>query len=403
MFSGNESDKPKMNQPGSTDTSSSQKPDQMSITPNKLPDRLSVCWVGLQETLEMSGRILGPLAVGLCDEFVDLTLVCPEEADLRDLPSPPVRLIKHGPVRWPILHGHRIAQLEKAVLQVKPHLIHALDAKSVPLARSLAQLCSVDYIATFWSLGDSKHMRIIHHHPAAVLAADGAIANDLMRHHWTSVDRIDVVPPGVHQVRKPTCFTDPTRSGAIILSGPLDCAPAFATCIRSFSELFKAGFDCSFFVIVGGKAERQLRRLVEQLGLRHEVTFVDRKPMSRLPGIFKASDIYISAGPDQKVDVHALLAMAAGVPVLATKKAVGQFIHDADAAIVFDANDVKSLTAKLAGLLENPDEARSVAQRSLDYLQKHHTAAKMVTAHLDLYKDVISRQVISANKQAPAA
>ena len=95
--------------------------------------------------------------------------------------------------------------------------------------------------------------------------------------------------------------------------------------------------------------------------------------------------------------------MAAGVPVLATKKAVGQFIHAADTAIVFDANDGKSLTAKLAGLLENPDQARSVAQRSLDYLQANHTAAKMVLAHLGLYRDVISRQVISANKQTPAA
>ncbi len=392
-----------MNQPGSSDCETARNPDQTNIAPNKLPDRLGICWVGSQKTLELLGRILGPLAIGLCDEFVDLTLVCPEDTDLRDLPSPPVKLIKHGPVRWPILHGHRIAQLEKAVSQVKPHLIHALDATSVPLARRLGQLCSVDHVATVWSLGDSKHMGILHHHPAAVLATDGAIADDLLQHHWTPTDRIDVVPPGVHQVRKPTCFTDPTRCGTIILSGQKDHAPAFATAIESFAQLFKAGFDCSFFVIVGGKAERQLRLLVEQLGLRHEVTFVDRKPMSRLPGIFKASDIYISAGPDQKVDVHALLAMAAGVPVLATKKAVGQFIHAAGAAIVFDANDVKSLTAKLAGLLENHDEALAAAQRSLDYLQENHTAAKMVLTHLDLYRDVISHKAISANKQVPAA
>ncbi len=389
MFLGNESNELDSNERDSTGS--------------KRPELLRICWVGSQETLETSGRILGPLAIGLCDEFVELTLVCPEAADLSGLPSPPIKLIQHLPVNWPILHGYRISQLERAVSQAKPHLIHALDAASVPLARRLGQLCGVNHVATAWSLGDSKHMGILHHRPSAVLAADREVADDLIRHHWTPADRIEVIPPGVLQVRKPTCFADPSHSGTIILSGPLDCAPAFATAIESFAELLEADFDCSFFVIVGGKAERQLRRLVEQLGLRHDVTFVDRKPMSRLPGIFKASDIYISVGPDQKLDVHALLAMAAGVPVLATKKAVGQFVHNADAAIRIDANDSKRLTAKLASLLKNPDEARSAAQRSLDYLQENHTAAKMVHSHLEVYGDIVSSQPAPGHSQVPAA
>ncbi len=397
MFSVNESDKQEIDQAFSADC---------ETAPSKLQQPLRICWIGSQETIESSGRILGPLAVGLCDEFVELTLVCPEAADLRDLPSPPVKIIKHLPVRWPILHGYRINQLKKAVLQAfpkKPHLIHALDAASVPMARRLAQRCGVDHVATAWSLGDCKHMGILHHRPAAVLATDRAVADDIMRHHWNPTDRIEVVPPGVHQVLKATCFTDPSRCATIILSGPRDNAPGFVTAIESFGELLESDYDCSFFIIVGGKAERQLRRLVEQLGLRHEVTFVDRKPMSRLPGIFKASDIYISAGPDQKLDVHALLAMSAGVPVLAAKKAVGAFVHNTDTAIVFDPNDRKSLTAELIGLLENHDRARSTAQNSLDYLKEHHTAAKMVLSHLNLYKDVISSPATPVNKQAPAA
>ena len=55
--------------------------------------RIRVAWVAGPDTVEQYGRALQPLAIGLLDELIDIVALCPQGADVQELPSPPVETL----------------------------------------------------------------------------------------------------------------------------------------------------------------------------------------------------------------------------------------------------------------------------------------------------------------------
>ena len=231
----------------------------------------------------------------------------------------------------------------------------------------------------------------------AVLAASAPILKDLRRHHVASAQNMHLVRPGVYQVKHATCFIEPQYSITIVAGGSLDDYAAMASVIRSFADISTRKYDCAFFIIGNGHHERPLRLLAERLSLQHQLTFADRQPTAQLPGIFKAADIFISPSPPRRLDVHALLAMAAGVPVLSGGEGAGDFLRDGQTAMLYRKNDSAALTAKLLSLLEDRARTRSLAENALAYLRENHSPAHMVGELAKIYRQAL------AEKKEPVA
>ncbi len=358
------------------------------VTAEPLPRAIRVGWVAGPTTLAEYGRALQPLAIGLMDELVEITALCPEGADAQELPSPPAEMIPYGRVRWWRFHAGQVDTLAAEVRRRKLDLLHALDADAWPLTAKLAELAGLNAIVSAWGLGDTRKLGHLRGPAATVLAASRPIRDKLLARRTAAAERILLVRPGVYQGRQATCFPDPDYRVSIVAGGCLDDFATFAAVIRSFAGLRAGEHNCVFFILGNGRAEKQLRSLAETLGIRSELTFVDRQPPRLLPEIFKAADIYVSPVPSRAIDMASLLAMAGGVPVLAAARGASDFLIDGQTVTTFARGDAADLTTKLSAMLADHSAACEQAERALAHLRANHSPAGAVTAVTRAYRQV---------------
>ncbi len=347
---------------------------------------LRVAWVAAEGTLERLSRIIEPLSIGLMDELIDVIGVCPDGADASCLPSPPMKIHRYLPLRWWRIGDGCIAGVSEKLRADKPSLVHALDGDSLKYARRLARRLGVPYAVSSYSLWDHRRLGTLRDRCAGVLAASEPIQRNLLRHRTASPEKIHLVRPGVYQMPHATCFTEDGRTTAIVAGGSMERFRDLSVLLECFAELHLRNYDCAFFIIGGGRIQRRLRKRVEELSLREVLTFADARPVSRLPGIFKAADIYIAVHSSHSLDTESLLAVSAGVPVLTSGSEASDFLVDGRTAMSFSLRDASGLTMKLAALLDDTDAARSLAESALSYLREYYQASRMVSDVARIYR-----------------
>lgn len=331
-------------------------------------------------------RVLGPLAIGLMDELVELTCFVPADADTAGLPSPPIEIVPYGRLKVWRFATPAIDTLAEEVRRRKFNLLHALDAQAGELTRTLSAMTGVRFIVSSYCVGDARPLHSAGAPSEAILAASEHVRRDLITHRLAVASKIHLVRPGIYMVKQATCFITPSHSVTIVAGGSLDYLNSFLAVLQAFATLQQGGYDCSFFIIGSGSGERKLRARVEQLKLQDDVTFTPRQPSVQLAGIFKAADIYISPAQSNCIDVESLLAMASGVPVLATADKASDFLVDGQTAMMYREGDAGALTARLTGLLDDKPSATALAEAALSYVRENHSSSRMMQATLDIYR-----------------
>lgn len=326
-----------------------------------------------------------PLALGLIDEMTELVAVCPQDARIDGLPSPPVAILRYGRARWPF-GRRRIAALAGELGKGGTALLHSLDAGAAGLTGRLARLTGLGYMVSCYSLAEVAALPRRDECLRAVLGASEPICRRLQAKRRLYGDRIRLLRPGVYQAPRATCFSRAAHSTAIVAGGPMNVSEPLETAIRAFRSLDERGYDCAFFVIGSGAADRQLRACTAKLGLLGKLTFVDQKDAWQLPGIFKAADVYVSTRTGGNVDFHSLLAMAGGIPVLAAEAGASDFLTDGETAVIFKPRDAKDLATKLAALLDDHAAAGSLVDKALAHLRANHSLPGMIAALTDIYR-----------------
>ena len=354
------------------------------------PRLVRAAWIAGRDTFDLYACLLQPVAIGLMDEMVDVVVFCPSPGGAEPLASVPCEVARCPEVRW---WGPRHAVVEGLAGELRKRkidLLHALDASAARLTRALARATGLPYVLASYSLGDAQRLGDPARHAAAVLAGSEPVRRALLSGGIGPGDQVRLLRPGVHHVRRPTCFNEPRHSAAIIAGGPLADVEAFDAVLRSFAELALRKFDCVFFILGSGPAERRLRRRAEELKLSEHLTFADCHPLGQLTGIFKAADVYVSPVVQTAVDVRSLLAIAAGVPVLAAAgEGANDFLRDGQTAISFAPGDAAELTVKLAAMLDDYASARSLAESAIQYIHENHSPAVHVVGLAHLYRQTI--------------
>jgi len=347
-------------------------------------------WAIGPETVDRYARMLQPLAVGLMDELVELSVVCPAAPAKQPSLGAPSEIIPCPSRGWFGYSHSAIQRLGKGLRRWKADLIHAVDASTADLARRVAIDQNLPCIVGSFDLADSRRLGDSAGDTDLLLAASEPIGNALAA-RGRARQRIRLLRPGVYHVRHATCFQEPKNSVAVVAGGPLEDFKAFDAVLRCFAELAARKFDCVFFVIGSGRAEKRLRHEAQRLHLGQRITFIDALPAEQLARIFQDADIYITPAPQRSIDMQSLLAMAAGVPVLAAAgKSANDFLRDGQTVMSFACGDCAELTVKLSAMLEDRAGARAMAETALDYIHLNHSAAGNVTALARVYREVLA-------------
>jgi len=357
--------------------------------------RVRIGLVAGATSLRDLGPVVRHLIVALLEEPMPVTLICPAHSAAESLPETLVQTIRYGPMRLPFFRGRLLDVLAEQVAEARLSLLHALDEGAVALTRYLAARADAGYVAGVTSLRHER--RVFDEHCRALLAASEPIFRRLRESaHAPRAEAVYLVRPGVHQVRRATCFLDPSHSTAIVAAGRLDSFQPFAAVIKAFAELHQAKRECVFFLIGNGRAEGALRKLAGRLGLMSEMTFVDYTAPEQLTGILKAADIFISPRPSERVDIELLSAMAGGVPVLAAAGGAADFVISDQTALTFASGSADELTVKLKALLDDRAAARALAENALAHLRENHSPAKMGKQLVEIYQAVLAPMAAEA-------
>lgn len=351
--------------------------------------RLGVAWVAAASTLERAERQLKPLVVGLLDELHRPTVICPEGAEGGDLPSPPVEFVTYPRRRW-LGIGRRAAEAVcEELRRRKIGLLHGLAGETADLTRLLARTGGFEYVLAAHRLGDARRIGSAGGDAFALMAGSEPVRRDLLDHHAAPAGKIPLARLGVYQVRRPTCFADPQRSIAIVVGGERSEYAPVAAVLEGLAEINARNYDCAFFLLGGGPDERRLRKLADRLDLRNRLTFAPHQKPTQLAGILKGADVYISPAASREIDVEALLAMAAGVPVLSAGAGASDFLVDGRTTLMYKQGEPPDLTVKLAALLDDRAATRALAENALAYLREHHSPAGMVATLADVYREAL--------------
>jgi glycosyltransferase involved in cell wall biosynthesis len=349
------------------------------------PRPVRVAWIAGADSFEDYVRVLQPLAVGLMDEMIEAVVFCPASAAERVRAAVPFDVVTYPDGRWWLLRESSAEPLRAELRKRKVALLHGLDASAAKLTARLGQTTGLGYLLSSYSLTDSGRLGEGGRGAWALLAASEPIREALEEH--AGGGRVYLVRPGVYHVRHATCFSEPDRSAAILAGGPLVDEPAYEAVLQCFRELVARKVDCALFLLGSGPAERRLRERANHLGLGAHLTFVDSPRMDDLTGIFRSADLYIAPVVREEVDMQSLLAMAAGVPVLAAAgHGADDFLRDGQTVLAFARASAAELVAKVTNLLADYAAARALAEGAIRYIHEHHSPAANVALLAKLYR-----------------
>ncbi len=146
------------------------------------------------------------------------------------------------------------------------------------------------------------------------------------------------------------------------------------------------GLEATLWICGQGPAEQDLRERAAPLGER--VRFLGWREDKR--DLLAAADIFVLPSRREGVGVAALEAMAAGLPVVASKVGgLGQVIVDGMSGLLVPPEDPRALADALARLGEDADLRRELGARASERAEAEFSATQQARAYHAVYSEIL--------------
>jgi 1,2-diacylglycerol 3-alpha-glucosyltransferase len=148
-------------------------------------------------------------------------------------------------------------------------------------------------------------------------------------------------------------------------------------------------------VVTGeGPAEKSLNQLSKTLNLQNNVQFIgylDRN--TELNACYKAADVFVFASKSETQGLVLLEAMAQGTPVVAIAElGTASILVEGEGAMIAP-DSTHGFAEKVASLIENPKQRKTLAKKAKDYTTKFWTAGAQAERKVAFYLKAIENQV----------
>jgi len=141
-----------------------------------------------------------------------------------------------------------------------------------------------------------------------------------------------------------------------------------------------------------------LRIAVNDLGLSNYVIFAGIR--NNIPEILTIADVFVMSSLTEGMPISLLEAMAAKVPVIATK--VGQIpriIEDGKSGVLVEPKDSSTLADAIFEILHNKEKAKQLAENAFSKVQQEFSSEKMAEKYRNIYDSLASsvKRIASSN------
>lgn len=118
--------------------------------------------------------------------------------------------------------------------------------------------------------------------------------------------------------------------------------------IEALAALTRAGVQATLELVGSGDERPRLEALTESLGLRDRVRFAGYVPRDAIAQRYAAADVFVLPSYNEGMSVATLEAMAAGLPIIATRTGgLAELVEDGVNGLTFAWGDTAALTRHL--------------------------------------------------------
>lgn len=345
--------------------------------------------IASEHTISNYSIFLEHLMVGLADESIPVSLVCPPQFDVNSIILPAVEIVRYPTFKLPFIeHLNRKIVVEQ-LQRFEPTVLHCLCESRAEFTRQLAEYFNLPFVLTVNSL----QRRVLFNRlfsalksGAKVIVPAESIANNLKEISPDITVRIEQVNIGTFAAEKLSCFSEPFRFPSIVVAYPLDRISDFEKLFGAIKRLATEGYEFAMVIMGIGRAERQLRKLLAQMGLSQRTVCVPRLVHWR--SVLAAGDIFIQPQPMNFFNPLLLEAMSVGTAVAACKGGVDDLIIDGVTATVFEQNDELGIYGCLRQLFDKREWAQQIARSAQQYLRENYSVSKMISSVMRIYSEV---------------
>jgi len=348
---------------------------------------LRVALIASERTVCEYSMFMERLLVGLADESVPVALVCPPDCRLDAVFTGTAEIIRHPVFDLPFMGRLNLRLLVERLGKFNPTVLHCLCERQALLTAQLAHRLDLPYMLTVNSLQKRRPpLPVASSHCRRVIVPAKSIADNLTGLYPRFADLIQQINVGTFVADAGGCFSGASAVATMVVAHPLDEADALENLFGVARHLLIDGYEFMMVVVGGGRADRQLWKLLAALGLLPVVTLVP----SLLPWrpVLASGDIFIRPRPSRTFDPLLLEAMSVGTAVAGCRGGVDDLIIENQTAVVFDPDDEQSIMRTLKQLLDRRELASQIARSAQDYLRQNHSVSRMISDLFQTYQEV---------------
>jgi glycosyltransferase involved in cell wall biosynthesis len=323
---------------------------------------------------------------GILGEKISVALVCPRECDVDLSFIEKVEIIRYPAIDLALMRHYDGRILIENVRRFKPNVIHCLCEDRSYIGGKLARNLDLPYILTVNSLQKRwGRISVSYKRLAKIIVPSRSIADNVSRLYPRFAKRVEQINVGNIVDKSSGCFQETSRLASIVVEGPCEITNGYENFLRAIKHLVVNGYEFVLVVIGGGRAERELRKMLNSLGLSEIAVIVPRQEPWR--EVLKAGDIFILPEPSEYFNHMLLEAMSVGVAVAGCKGGVDDLLIENETGLIFNRDDELSIYGRIQELLDRRETAKRLAKTSKDYLSENHAVDGMVSKMLGVYRE----------------
>ena len=143
--------------------------------------------------------------------------------------------------------------------------------------------------------------------------------------------------------------------------------------------------DYTALVVGGGPGLAEAEAERRRLGLCDVVRLAGER--DDVPATLASSHVFVLSSRSEALPVSILEAMAAGLPVVATRVGgVPELVRDGETGFLAPASDATALAAPIQRLVDSPELRARLGSGGRARVEEHFGLESFLNAHLDLYR-----------------
>ncbi len=305
-----------------------------------------------------------------------------------------------------------VREIQKIIERDGIDLVHAHGYKADFYALFATRMAEAPVTATCHNwLGESQSMRAYARLDRYLLrffdgvaAVSRSVAEQIG--HAGTRQRVRVIANGVptHGGGIESKFADQVRVGDRIVVGTvgrLSAEKGVSVLIEAAAKICPEFPQASFVVVGDGPLRSSLEARVRELGMTGRFLFAGER--NDVDQIYRSFNVYVLPSFEEGMPMALLEAMAAGLPVVATKVGgVPDLVCDPSVGTLIEPGDPTALATGIRDLLSDQSQRELMGSNARRRVEEQFSAAAMARNYVELYQVALLRRT-GGNRASVAA